>query len=300
MKLVDLVFLKEESTGAFGATSEELADMYSLKMLQQMRDEVMMDMEQQAEPEGGPIADMYGGQLNGLDKAIAIKRGETKDVPYDVAIGRMTQDEYDKMMSTVKPNRASFEKSSKFDRMNETTEKAWNAVDVSRKAEKAISNKEWNERTGKKLDMLKKLNDDGKFKKDFDEETLQGWVDKNYSWEQVSKKFKVNEGSCGYSVDGKPANKPAGPDLIRKAIRQEIKENFDSRLKSMMGKDDFEKATNPKLAKLINNAIMTVDPNMSYVDFAKGVAQVLIDEYGTHNYEPFIKELKKALDSTLG
>ena len=203
-------------------------------------------------------------------------------------------------MSTVKPNRASFEKSSKFDRMNETTEKAWNAVDVSRKAEKAISNKEWNERTGKKLDMLKKLNDDGKFKKDFDEETLQGWVDKNYSWEQVSKKFKVNEGTCGYSVNGKPANKPAGPDLIRKAIRQEIKENFDSRLKSMMGKDDFEKATNPKLAKLINNAIMTVDPNMSYVDFAKGVAQVLIDEYGTHNYEPFIKELKKALDSTLG
>ena len=116
MKLVDLVFLKEESTGAFGATSEELADMYSLKMLQQMRDEVMMDMEQQAEPEGGPIADMYGGQLNGLDKAIAIKRGETKDVPYDVAIGRMTQDEYDKMMSTVKPDRDSFEKSSKFDR----------------------------------------------------------------------------------------------------------------------------------------------------------------------------------------
>ena len=41
---------------------------------------------------------------------------------------------------------------------------------------------------------------------------------------------------------------------------------------------------------------MTVDPNMSYVDFAKGVAQVLIDEYGTHNYEPFIKELKKSFN----
>ena len=181
MKLVDLLPLKEESPGAFGATSEELADMYSLKMLQQMRDEVMMDMEQQAEPEGGPIADMYGGQLNGLDKAIAIKRGG--DIPYDLAVGKMTQDEYDKMMSTVKPDRASFEKSSKFDRMNETTEKAWNAIDVSRKAEKEISNKEWNERTTKKLDMLKKLNDAGKFKKDWDEETLQGWVDQNFSWE---------------------------------------------------------------------------------------------------------------------
>ena len=179
MKLVNLLSLKEESTGVFGATSEELADMYSLQMLQQMRDEVMMDMEQQAEPEGGPIADMYGGQLDGLDKAIAIKRGKTKDVPYDVAIGRMSRDE--------------FEKSSKFNRMNETTEKAWNAIDVSRKAEKEISNKEWNERTTKKLDMLKKLNDAGKFKKDFDDERLQGWVDQNYSWQKLSKQFKLNE-----------------------------------------------------------------------------------------------------------
>ena len=198
--------------------------------------------------------------------------------------------------------------------LNETTEKAWNAVDVSRKAEKAISNKEWNERTGKKLDMLKKLNADGKFKKDFDEETLQGWVDKNYSWEQVSKKFKLNEGTCGYGPNGIPGRTPGETNgmpaddrtrgmlkmLIQKEVSKLKEQNFDSRLKSMMGDDDFEKATNPKLAKLINNAIMTVDPNMSYVDFAKGVAQVLIDEYGTHNYEPFIKELKKALDSTLG
>tara|TARA_Y100000592_G_scaffold80506_1_gene127235 strand:+ start:814 stop:1446 length:633 start_codon:yes stop_codon:yes gene_type:complete len=210
MKLVDLIPLNEN--GAFGMTSKELADTYSLKMLQQMRDEVMMDMENDpsVEPEGGSQADYYGGTLNGLDKAIAIKKGETKDVPYDVAIGRMTQDEYDKMMSTVKPDRASFEKSSKFDNIKENNN-------------------------------------------------------------------------------------------MRKVIRKIIKEqNFDDRLKSMMGADDFEKATNPKLAKLINNAIMSIDPNMSYKDFAKGVAQVLIDEYGVQNYEPFISELKKELDSTLG
>ena len=87
---------------------------------------------------------------------------------------------------------------------------------------------------------------------------------------------------------------------LKDIIRETIKENFDDRLKSMMGDDDFEKATNPKLGKLISNSIATIDPEMSYVDFAKGVAQVLIDEYGTHNYEPFIKELKKSLDSTLG
>ena len=33
----------------------------------------------------------------------------------------------------------------------------------------------------------------------------------------------LDEGSCGYGKDGKPGNKPAGPDLIRKAIRKEIK-----------------------------------------------------------------------------
>ena len=33
----------------------------------------------------------------------------------------------------------------------------------------------------------------------------------------------LNEGTCGYTPDGKPRNKPAGPDLIRKAIRKEIK-----------------------------------------------------------------------------
>ena len=106
----------------------------------------------------------------------------------------------------------------------------------------------------------------------------------------------ISEGTCGYSIDGKPANKPAGPDLIRKAIRQEIRENFDDRLKSMMGADDFEKATNPKLAKLIDNAITSIDPNMSYRDFAKGVAQVLKDQYNRMNQNDFIRVLRKELD----
>ena len=104
-----------------------------------------------------------------------------------------------------------------------------------------------------------------------------------------------------YQAWAKKFNRIKESNDVRKVIRKIIKEqNFDDRLRSMMGADDFEKATNPKLAKLINNAIMTVDPEMSYVDFAKGVAQVLIDEYGVRNYEPFISELKKELDSTLG
>ena len=87
-----------------------------MKMINKDLAQLHKDMEQEAEPEGGPIADMYGQQMQDIEDAMQMKRGKIKDVPYDVAIGRMTQDEYDKMMSTVKPDRDSFEKSSKFDR----------------------------------------------------------------------------------------------------------------------------------------------------------------------------------------
>jgi hypothetical protein len=50
------------------------------------------------------------------------------------------------------------------DMINESEDK-WNAIDVSRKAEKEVDNKEWNSRTTKKLDMLIALNKSGKFKK---------------------------------------------------------------------------------------------------------------------------------------
>jgi len=100
MKLIDLVPLKEGSMQA-----RELADYNSLEELQAMYDQLMRDMEQEAEPEGGPIADQYADQMHDIEQAMQIKRGKTKDVPYDVAIGRMSRDE--------------FEKSSKFNRMNE-------------------------------------------------------------------------------------------------------------------------------------------------------------------------------------
>ena len=57
----------------------------------------------------------------------------------------------------------------------------------------------------------------------------------------------INEGTCGYSVDGKPADKPAGPHLIRKAIRKEIKSLHEQRENRYVvtmdmyvyGKDDY-------------------------------------------------------------
>jgi len=253
-----------------------------------------MESDPDVEAEGGPVADQYGDELNRLETRLYKINKEIAS--YEMSEGKL----------------------------NETTEKAWNSIDVSRKAEKEISNREWNERTTKKLDMLKALNAAGKFKKDFDEERLQGWVDQNYSWEKLSRQFKLNEamqqgdytaieqgwdgltpeehknilvdleinpaeadykdfdqlkaenddfeagvanylgideGSCGYSLDGKPANKPAGPDLIRKAIRNEIKKlaketSLDDKLRAALGDKDFEKVINkpvPSLADMIKS-----------------------------------------------
>ena len=113
--------------------------------IQDLKDELAQlyrDQEETAEPEGGPIQNAIGAEIEAkqkeIEQAIGGSKQPKKDVPYDVAIGKMTQDEYDKHMlhvkypkyygpggvkrfSTVKPDRASFEKSSKFDRKEGAT-----------------------------------------------------------------------------------------------------------------------------------------------------------------------------------
>lgn len=48
-------------------------------------------------------------------------------------------------------------------------------------------------------------------------------------------------------------------------------------------------------AKAMNKSIETVDPNLSYKDFALAVAAILKDEYGTHNFKPFMEILHAEL-----
>ena len=50
--------------------------------LKAKRAQIMRDMEQEAEPEGGPIADRYGDMLNKIDKAIAQLQGTKKEKEY--------------------------------------------------------------------------------------------------------------------------------------------------------------------------------------------------------------------------
>ena len=71
--------------------AKNAARLRKLKALKDKRAQIMRDMEQEAEPEGGPIADRYGDMLNKLDQAIAmLQTPEEKDVDNTVAAPNST------------------------------------------------------------------------------------------------------------------------------------------------------------------------------------------------------------------
>ena len=187
-----------------------------------------MENDPDIEGEGGAVADQYGDELNKLETRLYKIMKQINQYDMNESLTESLNPEVSKALDRfIKAMAKRYdysekdavfaiqaalkqrdfrdeEKSSKFKKsgeeagfdmrgLKESTEKSWDAIDVSRKAEKELGNKEWNERTTKKLDMLKAFNKSGKFKKDWSEEKLQGWVDKNYSWEKLSQQFKLNE-----------------------------------------------------------------------------------------------------------
>ena len=81
--------LKEGSIQA-----RELADRNSLQQLQAMYDQLMIDMEQEAEPEGGPIADQYADQMQDIEDAMQIKRGGSGEMTYGDMLHKNYPDKY--------------------------------------------------------------------------------------------------------------------------------------------------------------------------------------------------------------
>jgi hypothetical protein len=66
-----------------------------LEALKAKRAQIMRDMEQEAEPEGGPIADRYGAMLNKIDKAIDLLSPQKKGDEY------MSKDEIERRASMI-------------------------------------------------------------------------------------------------------------------------------------------------------------------------------------------------------
>ena len=54
----------------------------------------MIDMEQEAEPEGGPIADQYADQMQDIEDAMQIKRGGSGEMTYGDMLHKNYPDKY--------------------------------------------------------------------------------------------------------------------------------------------------------------------------------------------------------------
>jgi hypothetical protein len=92
--------------------SKDLIDGYELEDLERAYEDILRDMEQEAEPEGGPIADQYADELHAYEDAIRFIKNKGKEkaqMTYDQAIGR----------DTVTADRDAFERSSKFKKTGE-------------------------------------------------------------------------------------------------------------------------------------------------------------------------------------
>jgi len=259
LSLVNLAPLKEDLSRLDIEELEALA-----RTAQDIQDSEAGSAQQQGNFDSDKFADFandkvvpYGDDgehysMNDIQDAIDNYYDKRGDVPYDVAIGRMTQGEYDKHMSTVKPDRASFEKNSKYDRMNEDKEldpyqksiaakwdeetKEGGEFDTTRELEKNDV-KQFMANMAAKTAFLTKLRDDGKFNKKTppSDDKIEMWVIKpKIPGFKIAGMLKpeANEGSCGYGPDGVPGDTPgetqgANADdrtrtMLRKLIQKEI------------------------------------------------------------------------------
>jgi hypothetical protein len=73
-----------------------------LDALKKKRAQIMSDMEQEAEPEGGPIADKYGDMLNKIDKAIDLLSPQKKGDEY------MSKDEIERRAAMIQDPYANY------------------------------------------------------------------------------------------------------------------------------------------------------------------------------------------------
>ena len=315
LSLVNLVPLKEAGMG----NSESLARRFKLSQLQKMLDDAFAEQDAYAgqtpsgkEFDGNAFSnmDLGGYSMNDLQQAIDLK-GPTKDVPYDVVVGKMTQDEYDEYMSTVKPDRASFEKNSKYDSMNEAKIETEEEFDEIASAEQKAMAKKWDSLVTNialkksdpkkhtanmeaKMEYLTGLNKAGKLKKDtYTADQIENWSihDNLPGWKLARMVLKTpkstTEGSCGYGPDGVPGDTPGGTKgmnaddrtrgMLRMLIQKEVaklneNENFDARMQAAGSFSDEE------MGDITSRNIETPFPGTDKVSDGYKAARALIDE----------------------
>jgi len=104
------------------------------------------------------------------------------------------------------------------------------------------------------------------------------------------------EGSCGYAPEGEDPNEadqPAGSHLLRKAIKNQIKEMMES----FADDPDVPGTTGMEDAggKVRDNILAAIPDNYGIKDLAQDIAYIIQNEYGSHNAKPFIQMVSQKL-----
>ena len=106
----------------------------------------------------------------------------------------------------------------------------------------------------------------------------------------------TQEGSCGYAPEGEDPNKadqPAGPHLLRKEIKKQIKQMMESYADDpdVPGVTGMEDAG----GKVRDNILAAIPDSYGYQDLAQDIAYIIQNDYGSHNIKPFLQTLTQKL-----
>ncbi len=197
---------------------QELAD------LEDEREDVLRNMEEEAEPEGGPIADDYGSILNDMDARMAAIKSELEDLRIYESVNedRFKKNE-DSYIRVTEPrfNKDSVNPNFLFVRINYDTGPGVGTALGKETMAGQIRRLSSAEAVRQLEDIGRKLSDNYDLE-DLEIVDLENGVAELFAvsddFVDMDVKSELStamlEGTCGYGKNGKIGKKPAGPDLI--------------------------------------------------------------------------------------
>tara|TARA_R110001592_G_scaffold70270_1_gene215313 strand:- start:126 stop:971 length:846 start_codon:yes stop_codon:yes gene_type:complete len=92
---LSMALLNEMKLNEIHPKSKELVDDYSMGELKDRLSQLYRDMEQEAEPEGGPISDQYADEITFHEDAIRLKKGDSgREMTYGDMLHKNYPDKY--------------------------------------------------------------------------------------------------------------------------------------------------------------------------------------------------------------
>jgi hypothetical protein len=205
---------------------------YELSILDREREDILMriedigvEMDQTAEPEGGPIADKLGERLMAAERELRAIDRKIIDIKDDLGIFDMNES------------------------VNENTLDDFSIEDIDKSLVKKY---------GEDLIMFVIGIDELNKKEYLDPEYLDDRIQIHLEEPGIRQKFNyIPEGTCGYGEDGVIGDKPSGPDLNEESFDLDIDDahSGDATLDRTVGKMGYNESLKKSLKESLNKRL---------------------------------------------